>query len=472
MKESVAIAKEANKKKEFSPTRSDNNIQGLRNKPERQLGSLGAVIGNIRRDGGTPSAESIATQLSGMHTAQRASVLLALQQTHGNRYVQRVVTGIQAKLKVGQPGDKYEQEADRLADAVMRMPEQGVQRQPEEEKEEELQAKDLPRQTTEVTPNLESRINAIKGVGQPLPVSSRAFFEPRFGYDFSQVQVHTDAEADNLNRTLNARAFTTGQDIFFRQKEYNPGSSSGQKLLAHELTHVVQQRAASHFGGVVHRNDRTEERTEREIESDIRRQREERGRDRRQWAGGDFEAELSVIQRRLAPGHRATASLDHLAFGGQTRQPVTGSGLSISSLTVPRVQRDLHSDFRGQWGPAQTQLNAMYGSVGGVIDRQKGAVTDFVRYARIPDQPSLAEQVLINGINIVLGAVIPGVGGIIKTAAQSMVRDSLRGAVGSIVDGMVDVGKGAAQGAVTSAWSQTGGGYTNCSVRRDAKEGA
>jgi hypothetical protein len=242
MTESVAVAKEADAKKGVSPTKSSgSSIQRLRDEPERQLGSLRGVIGNITRNGGTPSVGSIATQLSGMHTAQRAPVLLALQQTHGNRYVQRVVSGIQAKLKIGQPGDVYEQEADRVADAVMRMPEPGVQRQPEEEKEEELQAKDLPSQTTEVTPNLESRINAIKGVSQPLPVSSRAFFEPRFGYDFSQVQVHTDAEADNLNRTLNARAFTTGQDIFFRQGEYNPGSSSDRKLLAHELTHVVQQ---------------------------------------------------------------------------------------------------------------------------------------------------------------------------------------------------------------------------------------
>jgi hypothetical protein len=79
-------------KEEFSPTRSDKNIQGLRNEPERQLGSLRDVIDTIRCDDGTPSAESIATHMSGMHSIQRAPALLALQQTHGNRYVQRVVT--------------------------------------------------------------------------------------------------------------------------------------------------------------------------------------------------------------------------------------------------------------------------------------------------------------------------------------------------------------------------------------------
>ena len=92
-------------KKGVSPTMSDKNIQRLRNDPERQLGSLRDVIDTIRRDGGMPSVDSIATELSGMHSIQRAPTLLTLQQTHGNRYVQRVVAGIQAKLKVGQPGN-------------------------------------------------------------------------------------------------------------------------------------------------------------------------------------------------------------------------------------------------------------------------------------------------------------------------------------------------------------------------------
>jgi hypothetical protein len=151
MKESVALAKEADAKKGVSPTRSDKSIRRVRNEPERQLGSLRDVIANIRRDGGTPSVENIATELSSTHTTQRASTLLALQRTHGNQYVQRVVSGIQAKLEVGQPGDIYEQEADRVADRVMRMPEPEVQREvgEEEMKEEELiQTKSLSDQIT------------------------------------------------------------------------------------------------------------------------------------------------------------------------------------------------------------------------------------------------------------------------------------------------------------------------------------
>jgi len=126
MNESVAITNEADVKKGFSSTKGDKSIHRARNDPRRQLASLRSVIGNIRSDGDTPLVESIATQLSGMSTGGRAPALLALQRMHGNRYVQRVVAGIQAKLAVGQPGDVYEQEADRVADAVMRMPEPGV----------------------------------------------------------------------------------------------------------------------------------------------------------------------------------------------------------------------------------------------------------------------------------------------------------------------------------------------------------
>ena len=241
MKESVAIAKEADVKKGVSPTKSDNSTHRARNEPERQLGSLRDVIGNIRRDGSKPSVESIATQLSGMPTGERAPVLLALQQTHGNRYVQRVVAGIQAKLKVGQPGDIYEQEADRVAEQVVRMVEPSGSRQVNEL----LQTKLPSDQDIEVAPDIEARINFLRGGGQPLPESVRAFFEPRFGYDFSQVRVHTDTRAADTARALNARAFTVRQDVVFGTGEYAPGTASGKRLLAHELTHVVQQNAGS-----------------------------------------------------------------------------------------------------------------------------------------------------------------------------------------------------------------------------------
>jgi hypothetical protein len=268
MKESVAIAKEADAKKGVSPTKSDKSVHRVRNEPERQLSSLRGVIGNIRRDGGTPSVENIATELSGMSTGGRAPALLALQRTHGNRYVQRVVSGIQAKLVVGQPGDVYEQEADRVAEQVMRMPDPSttekmavtepygmshLQRKfsgceevfgghPEEE--ETMQTKQIHGQTPEVTSDAKIYVQALRGVGQPLPKSVRAFFEPRFGHDFSKVRINTNDKAAMSAHSINARAYTVGHDIVFAAGQYNPGTKAGQQLLAHELAHTIQQAGA------------------------------------------------------------------------------------------------------------------------------------------------------------------------------------------------------------------------------------
>jgi hypothetical protein len=249
MKESVAAAKDADAKKEFAPTkRSDKSIHRARNEPEIQLGSLRGVIGNIRHDGGRPSIDSIATELSGMHTAERVPVLLALQRTHGNQYVQRVVAGIQAKLAVGQTGDIYEQEANRVADAVMRMTEPQVQRRVEKEEEEEtekkkelIMAKEISGKAPEVRDDLHTRLNQSIGSGQPLPKETMTFMEERFSVDFSSVRIHADTEAAKMARDLNAEAFTTGRNIYFGEGIYNPCTSAGKKLLAHELTHVVQQ---------------------------------------------------------------------------------------------------------------------------------------------------------------------------------------------------------------------------------------
>lgn len=99
--------------------------------------------------------------------------------------------------------------------------------------------------TPEVTPELESSIIGIRGGGQPLPESVRAFYEPRFGHDFSQVRVHTDAQAAETARVLNARAFTLGENVVFGAGQYVPGVSEGRRLMAHELTHVVQQSGSN-----------------------------------------------------------------------------------------------------------------------------------------------------------------------------------------------------------------------------------
>ena len=92
-----------------------------------------------------------------------------------------------------------------------------------------------------VMPDVERAIESSRGGGQSLDRGVQAQMGQALNADFSGVRVHTDAGADGLSRSLSAKAFTTGSDIYFRQGDYNPGSSSGRELLAHELTHVVQQ---------------------------------------------------------------------------------------------------------------------------------------------------------------------------------------------------------------------------------------
>lgn len=95
-----------------------------------------------------------------------------------------------------------------------------------------------------MTDGLEHRIRGL-GAGQPLPASERAFFEPRFGHDFGHVRVHADPEAQAASDHLHARAFTHGHHIAFGAGQYAPGTTAGRRLLAHELTHVVQQGQGS-----------------------------------------------------------------------------------------------------------------------------------------------------------------------------------------------------------------------------------
>ena len=180
----------------------------------------------------------------------------------GNQATGRLLRGslgiVQPKLRIGPVGDAYEREADRVADAVLSGPAApvsisavsgSVQRRCAKcqgecrchEEEALVQPKEAPGGTAPVTAAFESRVNALRGRGEPLPSSARSFFEPRFGHDFSQVRVRTDGRAAETARAINALAFTVGRDIFFGTGQYQPGTASGQRLLAHELTHVTQQ---------------------------------------------------------------------------------------------------------------------------------------------------------------------------------------------------------------------------------------
>ena len=152
---------------------------------------------------------------------------------------------VQKKMVVNQPGDVFEQEADRVADRV-------------------TGAVDAPLKPQTVTPvrSLSSSHSAppivhevLESSGHPLDGETRAFMEPRFGYDFSRVRVHADARAGESARVVNALGYTAGEHIVFSSGQYAPATSSGRRLLAHELAHVVQQATNGPRGesGVIQR---------------------------------------------------------------------------------------------------------------------------------------------------------------------------------------------------------------------------
>jgi hypothetical protein len=120
-----------------------------------------------------------------------------------------------------------------------------------EEEEETAQAKVDGGSAPPFSPSLESGISSIRGGGQPLSESTRSFFEPCFGADFSSFRVHNDSNASQLASSINAKAFTFRKDVVFGSGQHEPETSEGKKLMAHELTHVVQQTGNSRNADIV-----------------------------------------------------------------------------------------------------------------------------------------------------------------------------------------------------------------------------
>jgi hypothetical protein len=188
----------------------------------------------------------------------RLHPVLRLQQTAGNQAVQRLLRSraIQPKVAISRPGDIYEQEADRVADQVMRMPEPVVQRTcsacasggspcSECETEQKGLVQRKAEQPSDGGGSVPDDFIRNLGSGEPLDPATRAYFEPRFGYNFGDVRVHTDARAAESAQSVSALAYTMGRDVVWGRGQYAPGTDRGNRLLAHELAHVVQQRASA-----------------------------------------------------------------------------------------------------------------------------------------------------------------------------------------------------------------------------------
>jgi len=158
---------------------------------------------------------------------------------------------IQRKLSIGEPNNIYEKEAEAMADKVVGMETQeplkfspatdNVNRKCTDcEEEEKLQRKESNGDTVSTAPSIVHDV-LNSPAGRSMDEGTRSFMESRFNYDFSNVKIHDGELAAKSASSINALAYTSGNDIVFNSEQYNPGSDSGKRLLAHELTHVVQQ---------------------------------------------------------------------------------------------------------------------------------------------------------------------------------------------------------------------------------------
>lgn len=166
---------------------------------------------------------------------------------------------VQPKLTVNKPGDAQEQEADKMANhvvqrATMKPDEEKVQRrgkpdddhiQKKDAKEEEKPIQKKAGPGTSAAPVSAAQLHSTKGQGSPLSTPVQREMGQAFGHDFSPVRIHTSSQAEQLSQGLQALAFTHGKDVYFNAGQYNPQTTEGRRLLAHELTHVVQQNGTT-----------------------------------------------------------------------------------------------------------------------------------------------------------------------------------------------------------------------------------
>jgi len=153
--------------------------------------------------------------------------------------IQRKCAGCEKEEKLQRVADKKEDEKK-----LMKKDDEKLERSAGNKEEERLQKKDAPGSAGGGA-NVSSYVNSLNGRGNPLPAKTNHFFSKRMGFDFSNVKVHTDREAAESAKAVNAKAYTIGNNIVFNEGEYNEESSAGKKLMAHELVHVLQNNSGT-----------------------------------------------------------------------------------------------------------------------------------------------------------------------------------------------------------------------------------
>jgi hypothetical protein len=202
-----------------------------------------------------------------------------------------------------------------------------------------------PNTSPTLSPALASRIHGLRGGGTPLPGPVRGLLEPRFGHDFGRVRIHRDSSAAALAERVNARAFTLGRDVVFGTGQYDTGSRAGLRLLAHELTHVVQQGAAPRQGA---RHDTTQAITPARGEAQLQRMawfpNRDTGTAHAPW--GDDGPQGRILEAKTdagaaveawRPDDGQTYWCHGYTFGGAA---ATGGPYSVFGSVVPRVLQD------------------------------------------------------------------------------------------------------------------------------------
>ncbi|MCP4135207.1 MAG: DUF4157 domain-containing protein [bacterium] len=236
--------------------KKDNRKKNLRRKSRSSSSPMVNYIMDLQRSVGNHAVEKLISSgalqpelimrkiaETSSHDARAASESILRQKVPGvleesNRAHARDV--IRAKLRVGAANDTFEQEADRVAEQVVSMSHADVQKKPGNI---DIRAKNSGSGSGSFTvgAGVESGIRNMKGSGRSLAPSVAKYYGDRFGHNFSNVRVHSGPRASALAGAINARAFTAGSDIFFAGNEFSPASRTGKMLLAHELTHVIQQ---------------------------------------------------------------------------------------------------------------------------------------------------------------------------------------------------------------------------------------
>jgi hypothetical protein len=359
---------------------------------------------------------------------------------------------IQPKLKVNAPGDFYEQEADRIAEHVMCMPQPRTQ----SEAAADTMASPAQVQTSTVpaaggggfaAPPIVDEV--LSSPGQPLDSATRAFMEPRFGEDFSRVRVHTDAQAAESASAINARAFTVNRNIVFGSAEYLPASDSGRQLLSHELAHVLQQSVSTRSLGS-HSTD-----TEAMRDAGHVLQRQPKAKQQKQEAGIPRPYLDQVTFQKLLEKWSVLDKLKHPLVDELAKAYVSRPGKPSDMPSMVIRTQIYEGSERHYAGHHEPDYGEVYNAIFGVFDIKKvdksGKVTEWT-LGEVANRPkSLGEQTE-EGLKFVAGDAL-------DTVKEELAKEALeagtamistRWAAGRVLVGVLELVPGVGEAILTA----------------------